>query len=230
MLTICRSTKGGSGTSTVTAGLAGICGRQTIHRTSPPVRVLTIDLLGDLPAVFGTTSPPIGVAEWLDRSSDREFHELTIDCGHSVHLLPTGSNPLPEVTSPSWNRLAAAIDHDIANGTHVFVDAGTGPLPEAFRVRTQTTPLRTLLIVRPCYLALRRAMEDGPHADGVVLVTGGSRVLTRRDVESVLGIPVVAEVPLHPDVARRVDSGLFLSRLPAALVAALEPLVTPFTS
>jgi hypothetical protein len=35
----------------------------------------------------------------------------------------------------------------------------------------------------------------------------------------------VAEVPLDPDIARRVDSGLFHSRLPRALVSSLSPVV-----
>lgn len=232
MLTIFRSTKGGSGTSTVAAGLAGILGRRTNPHSTRAGRVLTVDLCGDLPAVLGTATPLTGLSEWLDRSSDHDFEELCIDCGRGVHLVPTGSSCLPDSSSPTWSRLVAVLDDHLTRGEHVVIDAGTEALPHLFTTsalaRSTTSPIRVLLVVRPCYLALRRAIEersesDG-YADGIVLVTGEGRVLTRRDVESVLGIPVIAEVPLDPDVARRVDSGLFLSRLPVSLVAALEPM------
>lgn len=233
MLTIFRSTKGGSGTSTVAAGFAGVLGRQASRPSTRATPVLAVDLCGDLPAVLGTATPLTGLSEWLDRSSDHDFDDMCIDCGRGVHLVPTGSSSLPDPNSPSWKRLASILDHHLAHGTRAVVDVGTGPLPNVFTRATRTsattkTPFRVLLVVRPCYLALRRAIEenseDGVSADGIVLVSGEGRVLTRRDVESVLGVPVVAEVALDPDVARRVDSGLFLSRLPATLVSALEPL------
>ncbi|MGA0877664.1 MAG: hypothetical protein ACO3SP_00950 [Ilumatobacteraceae bacterium] len=234
MLTIFRSTKGGSGTSTVSAGFAGILGRRTKRHAPRAGRVLAVDLCGDLPAVLGIATPLIGLSEWLDRSSALDFDELCIDCGQGVHLVPTGSPSLPDPNSPGWNRLIAVLDDHLAHDGQVVIDAGTEALPRLFTtpaLMTTTTKssTRVLLVVRPCYLALRRAVEEITEsrfsADGVVLVTGGGRVLTRRDVESVLGIPVVAEVPLDPDVGRRVDSGLFLSRLPASLVAALAPVV-----
>lgn len=234
MLTIFRSTKGGSGTSTVTAGFAGVLGRQASRHSTHPAPVLAIDLCGDLPAVLGTATPLTGLTEWLDRSSDHDFDDVSVDCGRGVHLVPIGSSSLPDQDSPSWNRLVSILDHRLGHGAQVVMDVGTRPLPNVFTTSARTasptkTPLRVLLVVRPCYLALRRAIEeraeDDISADGIVLVSGEGRVLTRRDVESVLGVPVVAEVPLDPDVARRVDSGLFLSRLPDTLVSALEPLI-----
>lgn len=224
MLTICRSTKGGSGTSTVTAGLAAIAGLRTITaRTS----VLVVDLLDDLPAIFGIAVPLAGLAEWLTRSTDQDFVDLCQDCGHGVQLMPRGTGPLPDPTSNLWNRLAGVIEHHVASGNDVFMDLGTHRIPDRLECRLAAIPTRSLLVIRPCYLALRRATECREAFDGVVLVTGGDRVLGKRDVEGVLGIPVVCEVPLDPDVARRVDSGLFKSRLPASLVTALSDLVVP---
>ena len=224
MLTICSSTKGGSGTSTVTAGLAVLFVVQSSEqhqRTSP----LVIDLAGDLPAIFGVGYPTNGLAEWLTRSIDDELSDLFVDCAGSTRLLSTGSLSLPENTSSLWNRLAAVVNEEVSNGQHIFIDAGCQAIPEALLLRTTPHTRRTLLVLRPCYLALRRAMHEGTQADGIILITGGGRVLTRHDVESVLGIPVVAEVPLDPDIARRVDSGLFHSRLPRALVSSLSPVV-----
>lgn len=224
MLTICRSSKGGTGTSTITAGLAALTAHrhgERTRQTSP----LVVDFIGDLPAIFGVAYPTSGLAEWLNRLVDHEFSDLVIECGQSIRLMSSGSLPLPEATSSQWNRFAAVIGEEIANGHQVFIDCGTQPIPEALLPRLTPKSGRTLLVLRPCYLALRRAMAEDIDADGIIVVTGGGRVLTSKDVEAVLGLPVVAEVPLDPDIARRVDSGLFHSQLPKALVTHLSSLI-----
>jgi hypothetical protein len=64
-------------------------------------------------------------------------------------------------------------------------------------------------------------MNMAPSLDswvtGVVLVTEPGRALRGTDVARSLGVPVVAEIPLDPSVARAVDAGMLLSRLPRAL-------------
>lgn len=222
MLTICRSSKGGTGTSTVTAGLAAL----TALHEDQPISPLVIDLAGDLPAIFGVAYPTSGLAEWLTRFVDHDFFDLVINCGQSIRLMSSGSLPIPEATSTLWNRLAAVIHEEVTSGHQVFIDCGSRPIPEAVLQRTAPECCRILMVLRPCYLALRRAMSETVDAHGIILVTGGGRVLTRKDVEAVLGLPVVAEVPLDPDIARRVDSGLFHSHLPKALVANLASLVS----
>ena len=49
---------------------------------------------------------------------------------------------------------------------------------------------------------------------GVVLVTEPGRVLSARDVQAAADAPVLAEIPLDPQVARLVDAGLLTGRLP----------------
>ena len=85
----------------------------------------------------------------------------------------------------------------------------------------------SLLVLRPCYLALRRALAAPVRPSGVVLVTEQGRSLGRRDVEDVLGVPVRAEVALDEVVARAVDAGLLGRRLPRSLERALRPIVLP---
>jgi hypothetical protein len=80
----------------------------------------------------------------------------------------------------------------------------------------------SLLVIRPCYLALRRAAVAPVRPTGIVLVTELSRALSRKDVESVLGVPVVAEVPSDPSIARAVDAGLLAGRFPKILARSLE--------
>ena len=80
----------------------------------------------------------------------------------------------------------------------------------------------SLLVIRPCYLALRKALAAPIRPAGVVLVNEPGRVLSRRDVEDVLGIPVRAEIAYEESVARAVDAGLLGSRIPRTLERALR--------
>ena len=80
----------------------------------------------------------------------------------------------------------------------------------------------SLLVLRPCYLALRRAMAAPIRPSGVVLVVEPGRSLGRRDVEEVLGVPVRAEVEVDPAVARAVDAGVLARRVPRGLERALR--------
>jgi hypothetical protein len=76
--------------------------------------------------------------------------------------------------------------------------------------------------MRPCYLALRRAQLAPIRPSGVILITEDGRSLTRRDVEEVLGVPVRAEIPNEPAVARAVDAGLLTTRVPRNLERSLR--------
>lgn len=81
----------------------------------------------------------------------------------------------------------------------------------------------TLMVLRgPDYLSLRSAMVAGIPADGVVLVREPWRALDAADVSSVLGAPVVAEIPHSDAVARAIDAGLILTR--ATALGAFRPL------
>jgi len=60
------------------------------------------------------------------------------------------------------------------------------------------------------------------HGMGDALVTEPDRALTRTDVEDVLGVPVRAEVPWAPAIARAVDAGLLTTRLPRVLARAIR--------
>jgi hypothetical protein len=84
------------------------------------------------------------------------------------------------------------------------------------------TATHSLLVVRPCYLALRRAVAMSFRPSGVVLVHEPGRALEPADIEDVLGVPVVAVVRHDPAVGRAVDAGLLGARMPASLVKALR--------
>jgi hypothetical protein len=217
MVTLCWAAKGGSGTTVVATALA-----LSSQRPS-----LLVDLDGEIPAVLGVPEPDRpGVAEWLasDTSTDH-LADLLIDIGPRAWLLPwcaITSNTSLDSTQPQSERWAALGDwlHDWSNqwGCDVTVDVGTRTPPEALAARSN----RSLLITRPCYLSLRRAVHSTVRPTGVVLVDEPGHGLTQRDIEHALGVPVDAVVSFDPTVSRAVDAGLLASRLPRVMTRALR--------
>lgn len=76
---------------------------------------------------------------------------------------------------------------------------------------------RSLLVTRNDYLSLRRAMAHRHRPDGVILVEEPGRPLGRDDVEAVIGVPVVATIPIDPAIARTLDAGLITTRQPKSV-------------
>ena len=227
MLITCWSSKGGSGTTVVAAALAALLAREA-------GAALLVDLVGDLPAALGVPEPDDGLAGWtgptrrrsdppgvVDLAAKRaraDLAGLEVDVGGGVRLLPRGPGPLADEMGP-------ALAGFLAGAEPVVVDAGViGPWQgsEGLAVELAGSATVSLLVIRPCFLALRRAVAAPLRASGVVLVDEPQRVLGRSDVESALGIPVVASVPWDPAVARRVDAGLLGSALPPAIARALR--------
>lgn len=211
MLIACWSVKGGSGTTVVAAALGVVLAR------SSPGGAALVDLGGDLPAVLGLPEPTgPGLSEWLAMDDDvpaDALGRLALDAGAGLRLLPRGAGPPPSV---GGDRLVAAM----AGGGPAVVDCGSPGNPLGLAVAA-SAPL-SLLVLRPCYLAVRRALAAPIRPSGVILVTEPRRALTRRDVEEVLGVPVRAEVAWDPGVARSVDAGLLGGRVPRALERALR--------
>lgn len=212
MLVICWSVKGGSGTTVVASALA------LTFSYLAPRGALLVDLAGDAPAALGLSEPPSpGVGDWLgspDDVDDDSLDTLTVSATDRLRVLHRGAMPMPG-TPARWDALARALCD--RPGVTV-VDAGIAPVPRPLLGASD----ESLLVVRPCYLALRRAASLEPKPTGVIVVNEPSRALTARDVESVLGVPVRAEVGFDPLIARAVDAGLLLSRVPATLVDALR--------
>jgi hypothetical protein len=153
-------------------------------------------------------------------------------------LLPAGhprAHHDPDPSAADGHTGAAAAGLATALGglaDHVVVDAGSvgGRFSEPGHVelvRALADAGRSLLVTRPCYLALRRGVRgagDVPRADGVVLVADAGRTLDRKDVETVLSLPVLAELEGDPSVARCADAGLLLRRPPRVLERGLRRL------
>lgn len=217
MVTLCWAAKGGSGTTVVAAALA-------LNSQRPS---LLVDLDGEIPAVLGLPEPDRpGVADWLesDASADH-LAELLVDIGPRVWLLPwtsAGADASRRVAAAQDARWATFADwlHDWSHqwGCDVTIDVGTRVPPEPLARRAT----RSLLVTRPCYLSLRRAVRSTVRPTGVILVDEPGRGLGPRDVEHAIGAPVEAVVSVDPSVARAVDAGLLATRLPRVMARALR--------
>lgn len=214
MLVACWSAKGGSGTTVVSVALAAVLAR------SAPAGALVADLAGDVPVVVGLPDPTgPGLGDWLaaaDAVPADALTRLEVEGPAGLRVLPLGSSGAAAM--PGRAELLAALL--AADGRPVVADCGSGPAGAGLTVAA-AAPV-SLLVLRPCYLALRRALAAPVRPSGAVLVTEPGRALGPADVEDVLGVPVRAVVPFDVTVARAVDAGLFPARLPRAFERALR--------
>ena len=230
MLFALWSPKGGSGTSVVTAALGSFLARRR--------PVLLADLAGDLPAIAGlaperthpglSRAPFPSLASWLSAgpaAPSDALDTLVLPIADGLGLLPLGPAApgmrIADLAAESGAALAAAL-HD---GPTVVADAGRAEHPVQ-RAVVEVADV-SLIVVRGCYLALRRAVDDQltARARGAVVLDEPGRSLSPADVADVLGCPVLASIAVDPSVSRVVDAGLLLHRPPPRLTGPLRPLV-----
>lgn len=223
MLLALWSPKGGSGTSVVAAALALVSAGRVETRLA--------DLDGDQPAIlglpipecgFGSARPSEGLTGWLAAGPSMPtecLDEMSVAVVPGLTLLPCGSDiaadRLPE-------EGGAALAVGLRDGGTAVLDAGPsrgsdkGAAFAAIEVADAT-----LMVIRPCYLALRKAVGDPrlARSAGAILVEDPGRALDAADVAAVLGVPVVSRVPVRAEIARAVDAGVLRDRLPDPLAA-----------
>jgi MinD-like ATPase involved in chromosome partitioning or flagellar assembly len=214
VLTACWSVKGGTGTTVVAASL--VLAAVAAHRP-----VVAADFAGDLPLTLGIAEPAgPGLLDWLAAGPDvpRDALDRIAHTDQGITLLARG-HVGGEADASAGRRLAVALPA-MRSGGPVVADCG----------RAESAALgafvdaadRSLLVVRNCYVALQRALRAPRRPTAVVLVSEWGRALQPRDVEDVLGVPVVTEIRWEPAVARAVDSGLMRARLPKQLLHAMR--------
>lgn len=153
--------------------------------------------------------------------------------GAAEGSLPAGGAPRADALPAAWSgpagRLALLARLLARDQRTVVVDLGIGVapvhepesgLPPAW-VGSARTPFldaatTSLLVTRPCYLSLHRASRSR-RSDGIVLVDEPGRAMRPADVANALGVPVLAFLPWEAAVARAVDAGLLVQRVPRAL-------------
>jgi hypothetical protein len=208
------SPKGGSGTSVITAACALLLAREASGAR-------LADLAGDQPAIFGLASDPeTGVADWLAAGPEAPadaLERLTVPAAPGIALLPRGAPERPLAPQPAA-AAGAALAVALRDGpVPVIVDAGRALAPSA-RALVEVADA-SVVVVRGCYLALRRAVHSPllERAAGVVLLEEPGRSLGAGEIADVLDRPVLARVPVRAAVARAVDAGVLAARLPEPL-------------
>jgi hypothetical protein len=228
VLVVLWSPKGGSGTSVVAATLAVHLAR------SAPCRLL--DLAGDQPAILGLPADPVtGALDWMAAGSavPDALDRLAVDVAPDLALLPAGGRDRdvaalagdPGREDDDAEAAAALVGALRRRPGPVVVDAGTARSAAAL-VLVEAADV-AVVVVRGCYLALRRAVASPqlPSTSGAVLVEEPCRALGRAEVTDVLAVPVLAQVPVRPSVARVVDAGVLAARPPDVLRAPIRRLV-----
>lgn len=209
----CWSVKGGSGTTVIAASLALLLARST----ESPVRL--VDLGGDVPAALGVPEPEgPGVLDFLSAGRgvpSEALERLSTEVTPYLSLLHSGQGTTG--SADDGERLAAALG---ASDVTAVVDCGPPGGPTGVAVAAAAG--LSLLVIRPCYLALRRAARATIRPSGVVLVDEPGRSIGEREIADVLGVPVRARVPYEPAVARVVDAGLLANRVPRCLERSLR--------
>ena len=222
MLLSLWSPKGGSGTSVVAAACAIVLAGDRGARL--------VDLDGDQAAVLGlapnrvTEPAQRGVRDWLAVGPEAPadaLGRLAVEVAPGLVLLPAGA---AERTASGESGAALGVvlrDADVA----VVADCGRAD-DAASRALVEVSDF-SVIVIRPCYLALRRAASDElvRTASGIVIVEEPGRALGAREVADVLGVPVLATVPVRATVARVIDAGVLVARLPDCLVRPMRTLL-----
>lgn len=175
--------RGGQGTSTVAAALAVFAAGHGPTLLRSNDPATTAALVG-IPLPLGD--------EWVDVCPNLTLVPRTLDSAGTaaygtvvVDAGRTASRPPEDARTPDSDLSAAA----------------TGPVEHYAVLRG------------PCYVALTTLVTSGVRYDGIIVIEEPGRALSERDVTDVLGLPVVAKIPVDPAIARMIDAGLLLTRL-----------------
>jgi len=186
----------------------------------------TVTLVG---ARGGSGTSTVAAALALHAAGDTPTSLLTHDPTAMARLLgTTGALPAPDHPFAAGPGLTVAGLEGPSDAVTI-IDAGC-----AAAIKTLPADGRRYAVVRgPCYLALSTLVSlPDLRPDGVILVAEPGRSLSAADTSAILGIPVVATVPVRPSIARLIDAGLLAGRpseipgldhLSAALIRGAEP-------
>lgn len=209
------SPKAGAGTSVFAAALASHLGR------ARDVRL--VDLAGDQAAIVGVDGEAVpGATDWLRAgplTPADAVGRLEIEAAPQLRVLPHGTRS-PWDASPEAGAALARVLVDDERCS--IADCGTADAPSV-RALVEVSDV-SVVVVRGCYLALRRATRDPlvRRAAGMVFLREAGRGLHEREVESVLELPTLASVPYDAAIARAIDAGVVLRRTPAPLARAVR--------
>jgi hypothetical protein len=203
VLITCWSVKGGSGCSTVAAALALLASATT--------EALAVDLRGDLVPLLGVPDRTVGLSTWC-----RAFPEVATD---GLSRIETPSKPGLAVLQhgddepPGLEALDALVALLLDDPRPVVVDVGT----DAAGLRAFATASDlSILVTQPCYVSCAR-LGRVTRPSGLVTVRAPWHAISDRDLEEVVGAPVLATVPFERSIGVALDAGMLVAGLPRSL-------------
>lgn len=215
--------KGGVGVSVTSVLLGSVA-------AAHPRGVLLVDLRGHLEAAVGLAHEDgPGLTDWLaaDQTPTGDaLKRLERSVSSGLTLLPYGDANLAEA-----RHTAALLDHLEQDPRVVIIDCGQlprGSSPAATQTAESVAAAvaarcRTRwLVTRACYLAVQASVSRAVEPSGCILLTESHRALRAPDVADALGLPIVLDLAMDPTVARLVDAGLLVSRVPRDLERVLH--------
>ena len=182
----------------------------------------TVTLVG---ARGGQGTSTVAAALALYAAQDAPTTLLTHDPTAMARLLgTTGALPTPEQPFAAGPQLTVA-GLDGPQEAVTIIDAGQAV--EAAASATLPDGGQRYAVVRgPCYLALATLVSlPDLRPDGVILVAEPGRSLSASDTSAILGVPVIATVPVRPSIARLIDAGLLAGR--PSEIPGLDRLIDP---
>ena len=210
-ITCVYSHKGGQGVTSIAAATATLITDRHHH-------TLLIDTGHDAAAVLGEREPSgPGLTDYL-ADTTITLADITTSVTEGFDLIHVGDEPRLFDTS-TYGLVTGGLDHY----DHVIIDIA----PDAHQWTRHANI--SVLVTRPCYLALRHATGHTRRPDHVVVVNEPGRTLNFADIAAVTGTPVTAATCYDPIIARAIDAGILATRIPRSLARDLKPLVDAIT-
>jgi len=213
MLCALWSPNGGAGTSAFAAACALVAARHRSTRLA--------DLDGDQPGILALPADPAtGLAEWLAVGPEAPADALdrfAVTVAPDLALLPRGVRSVLDATPEAGAALGVVLAQD---DRITFADVGRAEAP-ALRALVEVADA-SIVVVRECYLTLRHCVRSPEivTASGAVAMDEVDRGLTVRDIADIIPVPIMATAPFDASIGRRIDAGVFPTRLPSGLVRA----------
>lgn len=221
------SSKAGVGCTTLALAAASTLARRA-------GRCTLVDLCGDLPFALGSGAPAHGVTDWLASAGDEEvLGRLATEAGvDGLRLIGRGG--ATEWSPERDQALVAALDgvgHPVVIDVGSLISGESAPVTSIERVRREAVAAGGgVMVVRSCYLALRRAVTLGVEPERVALIRENGRPLDRYDVARILDTSTVVEIDYDPAIAQAVDQASLHLRTPRVLTRQVRPLLAPLVT
>jgi cellulose biosynthesis protein BcsQ len=104
---------------------------------------------------------------------------------------------------------------------HIIYDAGVNGL-QNYAVADD---IYRLAVAPNAYTALRNMTKTANDYHGLVTVVTDGNALNAKDVENVLRLRALAEMPIKPEISRAIDAGMLTMRYDDVIASWIAPLI-----